>query len=176
MSNRDKFIKVWEGIIGYPYIWGGESINGFDCSGAVRYCWEQIGYIMPDMTAREMCLNYWKDCRIPDEAAKPGDLRFYGSSPKNINHVMCVFRVWKHGEIVLCGARGGNSKTDEDKEAYKEWALVDICRDSTYWRNNLQYTVNPFLRNNKVIKPTKKETRENKDLKSFIKYMLDFFV
>lgn len=152
-QDRQNFIKAWQNIIGYPYIWAGEDpILGFDCSGAVRYCWIMAGYHMEkDRNAWSMCWDFWKDCRIPHDKAREGDLRFYGQSQQGINHVMCVFREWPNNALVLCGARGGNADTKNTDIAYKNWALVDICKDSTYWRKNLQFTVNPFLKLDKVI-------------------------
>lgn len=147
-DSRKKFISALEKIVGYPYVWAGENPNtGFDCSGAVRYCWLMSGYKMDkDYTAAGMCNEFWKDCHIDHAAAREGDLRFYGPSPSQINHVMVVFRIWPGNRIVLAGARGGSAQTNHYNIAYDLWALVDICKDTTYWQRNLQYTINPFLK------------------------------
>ena len=146
-AERIPFIETLESIIGYPYIWGGEDPRrGFDCSGAVRYCWLQAGYKMEhDMTAWRMCNDFWKGCSIPHDQALPGDLRFYGPTKSAVNHVMIVFRRWPNGNLILAGARGGDAGTIHPDIAYKNWALVDICSE-TYWKRNLQYTIDPFLK------------------------------
>lgn len=146
-QDRARFIQAWEQIIGYPYVWGAESPErGFDCSGAVRHCWIVAGnHMAEDRTARQMCMEFWRDCYKSYYDAEPGDLCFYGPSPRQVNHVMVVFRKWSNGRLVLAGARGGGPGTINEDAAYEKWALVDICSD-TYWRRNLQFTVNPFLK------------------------------
>ena len=36
-------VHIASKYIGTPYVWGGESPGGFDCSGLVQYCYKQIG-------------------------------------------------------------------------------------------------------------------------------------
>ena len=145
--ERKQFLQALESIIGFPYRWGGESLDkGFDCSGTVRYCWLVAGFHMPtDRTAHSMCHDFWKGCHIEHDDAQPGDLFFYGQAPSSINHVMIVFRKWQTGQLILAGARGGNSITTTPRIAYQQWALVDVCSEN-YWQRNFQFAVNPFLK------------------------------
>lgn len=145
--ERKVFLQALESILGYPYIWGGESPDvGFDCSGAIRQCWISAGFHMPtDRTAQSMCVDFWKDCYIEHDEAEPGDLFFYGSNMKNITHAMIVLRRWPNGRLILAGARGGNASTINSDVAYAQWALVDICSEN-YWQRNFVVAVNPFLK------------------------------
>lgn len=144
-ERRPTFVRALEGVVGVPYIGGGDDENGLDCSGTVRYCWIKAGYKMPDMTAQEMAISYWQGCRIQRAKAKPGDLFFYGNGPTQINHVMIVLRKWPNGMLVLAGARGGNAENDTLEEAYEQWAVVDI-KPATYWKSAFQFVVDPFLK------------------------------
>lgn len=158
-SDRQRFIKALESVVGLPYHWGGEDPEiGLDCSGTVRYCWIMAGFHMAnDHTAHMMCNEFWKDYYIDKKDAQPGDLFFYGHTPAQINHVMIVFRKWPNGKIILAGARGGSSITVTSDIAYSQWALVDVCSER-YWQKNFQYAVNPFLK-------LDKEPANDKDMK-----------
>ena len=59
-----------------PYVWGGESLSGMDCSGLVKYVYANAeGKQLPHYTgALENCVD-----QHPVSEAKPGDLLFWGN-------------------------------------------------------------------------------------------------
>jgi hypothetical protein len=59
--------------IGTPYVWGGSSPSGFDCSGLVAWSLEQIGVKNVPRTSEEQWA--WVD-RISASQLQPGDLIF----------------------------------------------------------------------------------------------------
>jgi cell wall-associated NlpC family hydrolase len=74
--------------LGVPYVWGGSTPEGFDCSGLVQYCYAQVGIQVP-RTARD---QYFSGSKIPADRLdllQPGDLVFfaYGKDPEQIHHV-----------------------------------------------------------------------------------------
>lgn len=58
-----------------PYVWGGTSMNGFDCSGFTQYVYREAGIGLPRTAAQQASAVK----RISVSDAKPGDLLFWGS-------------------------------------------------------------------------------------------------
>ena len=61
--------------IGVPYVWGGASPQGFDCSGLVTWLWAKHGYSLPHFAASQFRMGpVW----IADQTQlRPGDLIFF---------------------------------------------------------------------------------------------------
>jgi peptidoglycan DL-endopeptidase CwlO len=56
--------------LGVPYVYGGSSPAGFDCSGLVMYVYAQVGISLPHSASEQGRLG----TRIPVSAAVPGDV------------------------------------------------------------------------------------------------------
>jgi peptidoglycan DL-endopeptidase CwlO len=59
--------------LGVPYVWGGESPKGFDCSGLVAYVYAQLGITLPHYAAAQ----YQLGVAVPRDQLQPGDLVFF---------------------------------------------------------------------------------------------------
>jgi len=77
-------IELAKRFLGLPYLWGGTSSFGFDCSGFTQMLVRARGIIMPrdaDLQAA------WSGVMTVERAdLQPGDLLFFGSSAKDITH------------------------------------------------------------------------------------------
>lgn len=76
----DAVVDVAMRYIGVPYVWGGASPSGFDCSGLVMYSFAQLGVSLPHSSRAQ----YNEGVPVARADLRPGDLVFFGSP---IHHV-----------------------------------------------------------------------------------------
>jgi cell wall-associated NlpC family hydrolase/type II secretory pathway pseudopilin PulG len=68
-------VGIAEKYLGVPYVWGGASPSGFDCSGLVMYVYAQLGVSLPHYTVSQY--NYANSVYVPRSQLEPGDLVFF---------------------------------------------------------------------------------------------------
>jgi len=61
--------------LGTPYVYGGASPSGFDCSGLVMYAYAQVGISLPHYTVAQY--NYSDAVSVSRSQLQPGDLVFF---------------------------------------------------------------------------------------------------
>jgi len=77
-------VELAKRFVGLPYLWGGRSSFGFDCSGFTQMLVRRRGIIMP----RDAILQAeWAGAiEVSRSDLIPGDLVFFGPSLETINH------------------------------------------------------------------------------------------
>lgn len=65
-------------FLGVPYLWGGTTPNGFDCSGFVQYVYAHGGISIPRVAKDQQNHGY------AVSQLRPGDLLFYGKSAHHV--------------------------------------------------------------------------------------------
>ena len=79
-SARSTLLNHGKKFIGTPYVWGGTSPKGFDCSGLVHYLYQKQGVSIPRNSREQFS-------RLPVASnPQPGDLVFFRRNG-TINHV-----------------------------------------------------------------------------------------
>jgi len=72
-SNYSGVVSIALGYQGVPYVWGGASPAGFDCSGLVMYAYAQVGVSLPHSSYAMW--NY--GVAVPKDELEPGDIVFF---------------------------------------------------------------------------------------------------
>ncbi|MBQ9377489.1 MAG: C40 family peptidase [Schwartzia sp.] len=76
-------LKTAESFIGVPYVWGGDSPSGFDCSGFIQYVFQQMGLKLPRTADEQFNYGYI----VQKDQLLPGDLVFFETYEPGPSHV-----------------------------------------------------------------------------------------
>ena len=115
--SEGKIIATAKMFIGTPYLWGGASSKGLDCSGLVRLTWFMNGYLLPRNASQQVHLGreiivtadhninkesekFYDEMCKRIENLKPGDLVFFGNPETR----------WKKESITHVGIYIGNGE------------------------------------------------------------------
>ena len=69
-------IATAQSYLGVPYVWGGESYGGVDCSGLTMLAWESAGVDLPHLSRAQ----YSYGTHVPIGSMEAGDLIFWSSN------------------------------------------------------------------------------------------------
>jgi cell wall-associated NlpC family hydrolase len=87
--------KLIHPLLGIPYVWGGTTTKGFDCSGFTQYVFTEYGIHLPRTSAEQSHAG----TSVSKDNLRTGDLVFFNTygSPGTVTHVAIYIG---NGEIV----------------------------------------------------------------------------
>ncbi len=112
---RQRILATAEQLVGAPYVLGGESPGGVDCSGLVQYAYQQAGVRVPRTTAQQF------QAGRPQRKVLPGDLLF--------------FRTGNSGAVSHVGIYTGNGQMIHASSGSRQVRKVKLNR--RYWQQRL---------------------------------------
>jgi cell wall-associated NlpC family hydrolase len=75
-------VKIAQRYLGTPYLYGGESPSGFDCSGLMQYVWGKVGVHLARVSEDQI----FDGTPVPRDKLQPGDLVFFRQDG-DVHHV-----------------------------------------------------------------------------------------
>lgn len=147
---RDGAMVVYWSFLNQPYLWGGEGLDGIDCSGLALEGLKAVG-LAPrekDYSADALLNSLFADApryHLESEL-KRGMFAFWANPDGSIRHVEIVWATWAlpggRQLILTIGASGGGSRTVDRAEAKRTDARVKIRRITPGW----VAAIDPFTR------------------------------
>ena len=95
-QNRNEIINISKKLLGIPYLWGGKSSFGFDCSGFVQLVFKVIGIALERDSGEQYSAS--KSSIVSMNKAQAGDLVFFFKN-NVVDHVGIYLG---DGEIIHC--------------------------------------------------------------------------
>ena len=80
-ATGSEVVKLAQRHLGVPYVWGGKTPSGFDCSGLVQYVFAQVGINLPRVSADQARVGRPVGSLAE---ARPGDLVAFNSPVDHI--------------------------------------------------------------------------------------------
>jgi cell wall-associated NlpC family hydrolase len=83
--GHPEIVAIAQRYFGVPYVWGGASPSGFDCSGLTMFCYAQVGIgLYHGATAQQQA-----SMPVALSDLRPGDLIFFGNA--SFSHHVAIF-------------------------------------------------------------------------------------
>lgn len=87
-SHKKEIIKFAANYLNVPYLWGGRTQFGIDCSGFTQMVYKLAGIILPRDASQQALIG--ETLSFLSEA-EPGDLIFFDNENGNISHVGILY-------------------------------------------------------------------------------------
>ncbi|MCL6636739.1 MAG: C40 family peptidase [Alicyclobacillus sp.] len=121
--NRAEIVSYAEQFLGTPYVYGGESPSGFDCSGLVQTVYAHFDILLP----RRAVDQEKAGTPVAENQLQPGDLVFFNTTGAPYSHVGIYIG---HGQFISSTSSHG--------------VTISSLTNSSYWSPRYTGAVDPL--------------------------------
>jgi cell wall-associated NlpC family hydrolase len=120
--STKELYRAFEPLLNTPYVLGGTTTSGFDCSGFTSYVFKELGITLP-RTSEE---QFQGGQAVSLEDALPGDLVFYDTMGRGrVSHVAIYL-----GDDLIVHANGDDVRYEKLSNMHKLYPFFGVKRYS----------------------------------------------
>lgn len=110
ISRANELVKIAEKYLGVPYVFGGKTPSGFDCSGYVKYVMDEFGYKLLPHGARN---QKSQSTSVTESELREGDLVFFDTARLGsaVDHLGMIISGPESSKIRMIHASSGSGVT-----------------------------------------------------------------
>ena len=124
-TNQNNIEKTAKSMQGFPYLWGGTSSKGMDCSGFTKMVYFINGFIIPRDASQQINAGKTVDKNLDFSDLQKGDLLFFGTKATETKKQRVVHvGIWLGNDKMEFIHASGNvhiSSIDENQPNYDEF-------------------------------------------------------
>lgn len=138
--TQQSLVDTGKKMMGVPYLWGGTSTKGVDCSGFTKTIYLMNGEIIPRDASQQITAGELIDTDRSFENLQPGDLLFFGTEaadekPRSVVHV----GMWiGNMEFIHSSSRVQINSMDPDAANFDEFNYNRYLESRRYLTENRQ--------------------------------------
>ncbi len=135
--TQESLVATGKELMGVPYLWGGTSTKGVDCSGFTKTIYLMNGEIIPRDASQQINAGERVDITKNFENLQPGDLLFFGvpateDKPQRVVHV----GMWiGNNEYIHSSSRVQINSMDPNAENFSEYNFNRYLESRRYLTN-----------------------------------------
>ena len=144
-ASQNRLVETAKTMTGAPYLWGGTSSKGMDCSGFTKTIYFMSGWILPRDASQQVKAGKQIDTSDGFDKLEPGDLLFFGQpATENDDRSVVHVGMWiGDDEFIHSAGRVKVSSVNPEDENYDEYNLNRFLEARRYlnnWEGNVLQT------------------------------------
>ena len=99
--TKNRILQAAHGLLGIPYLWGGTSVKGMDCSGFTKTVFQANGWVLPRDASQQAKEGILIDSTRNWANLAVGDLLFFGEKRSDGSYKVVHVGLWEGNQAYL---------------------------------------------------------------------------